>query len=366
MPIYSRYLLQVICVRHQAIANHIMKKLLNRLFGHTRDHAETPSLEDAPMTILAVEPAPAPDRAINVDTLFFPWLLGMGEVEVRDLNDDESRRLRALKRVADSDSPDTAELVPRLPSVVPMLLRSLRDRNVSNSQLAEQINQDAVLVAAVLRQVNSAHFRRGAPVKGIEEALTVIGQNGLRMLVASVAFKPLFNLGLGYFTSLAAPRIWELSSSYGVACRHFARHRHVDAFEAFLAGLLQNVGIIVALRVLDQAHPATEGELRSMAFYASFAHYARRLARIVGNHWEFPPQVIAAIDTDAAPEMPNVLADVLRLADKTTRIRLLVKKHLLQEDDVDACLDGDDLAACLACYRELCAAEADEADASSA
>ncbi|WP_052452041.1 HDOD domain-containing protein [Noviherbaspirillum autotrophicum] len=343
-----------------------MKKLLHRLFGRTPEHAPAPELPDAPMTVLALDPPPAhaPERAINVDTLFFPWLLSTCEGEVRDLSEEESRRLRALKRVADSDNPATADLVPRLPAVLPMLLRSLRERNVSNSQLAEQITQDAVLVAAVLRQVNSSYFRRSQSVNNIEDALTVIGQNGLRMLVASVAFKPLFSTGLGYFTSLCAPRLWELSSLQGIACRHFAARLRVDPFEAFLAGLLQNVGVIVALRVLDQLDPAPQGELRSLAFHASFAHYSRRLACVVGRHWGFPEAVIDAIDAEAAPAGAEALPQVLNLAGKTARIRLLVKKGLLSDDEVEACLDGDNVAACLDCYRELCDADIQETDSS--
>ncbi|QDZ27895.1 HDOD domain-containing protein [Noviherbaspirillum sp. UKPF54] len=355
-PIYSSHPLPVHI--------NIMKKLLHRLFGRTPEHLPDPDLPDAPMTVLALDAPPAPDRTINVDTLFFPWLMGMAEGEVRDLNEEESRRLRALKRVADSDSPATVELVPRLPAVVPMLLRTLREQNVSNTQLAQQISQDAVLVAAVLRQVNSSYFRRGKPVHNIEEALAVIGQNGLRMLVAGVAFKPLFSAGLGHCTSVGAPRLWELSSSYAVACRCFAARLRVDPFEAFLAGLLQHAGIVVALRVLDQAEAGPPGELRSLAFHASFAHYARRLARVVGHHWEFPQRVVAAVDPIAAPGGADALSRVLILAGKTARIRLLVKKGLLQEDEVEACLDGDEVAACLDCYRQL--REAEEQDVESA
>lgn len=340
----------------------MLKNLLHRLLGRPQDNPAPSSLEASPLTVLAMAPPPQAADAIDIDTMFFPWLLGMGDASVHDLNEPESRILRALKRVADSNDPTTADLVPRMPSVIPLLLRSLRERNVSNSQLAEQISQDAVLVAAVLKQVNSSYFRRSSPVTGIEGALAIIGQNGLRMLVASVAFKPLFNVALGYSTSRAAPLIWQLSAPYGVACRFFAKRGRIDGFEAFLAGLLQNVGVIVALRVMDQAPPVQPGDLRSLAFYTSFAHYTRRLARIVGTQWEFPEQVIAAIDRAAAPahSAGAALSEVLRLADKVAKLRMLVKHGRLKEEYVEACVDGEDVAACLACYREIAAAEADE------
>jgi len=331
----------------------MLKKLFHRLFGRAAPPPEPDELPLDPLTVFAMEP-PRATEMIDVDNLFFPWLLGMDEAVAQDLNEAENRLLRILKHEADSDNPAIADLVPRIPSVIPLLLRSLRDSNVSNSQLAAQISQDAVLVAAVLRQVNSSYFRRATPVHTIEEAIAVIGQNGLRMLVAAVAFKPLFNAGLGYFTTQGAPRVWELAEPYGIACRYFAQHRRIDGFEVFLAGLLQNVGVIVALRVMDQAGGAGPGELRSLDFCASFGHYTRRLATLVGRHWEFPPPAIAAIDRQAAPTN-TVLAEVLRLADRTAKIRTLVNHGALREAHAEACLEGEDV---VACYREMAAAEA--------
>lgn len=332
----------------------MLTKFLHRFFGRPVEPTAPDDLPLSPLTVLAVEPLPRLVEMIDVDNLFFPWLLGMGEAVAQDLNDAEIRILRALKREADTADPAVADLVPRIPSVIPLLLRSLRDRNVSNNQLAAQVTQDAVLVAAVLKQVNSSYFRRSTQVKTIEDAIAIIGQNGLRMLVASVAFKPLFNAGLGHLTTLGAPRVWEMTEPYGIACRYFATHRHMDGFEVFLAGLLQNVGVIVALRVMDQAGGAAPGELRSLAFYASFIHYTRRLARLVGKHWEFPDQAVAAIDREAAPPGTG-LAEVLHLADRTTKIRTLVNHGALREEHADACLEDDDA---IACYREMVAAEA--------
>lgn len=332
----------------------MLKKFIRRFLRREAELAEPDESPLSPLTVLAVEPQPRPVEMIDVDNLFFPWVLGVEEAGAQDLNDAESRMLRALKHEADRDDPATADLVPRTPSVIPLLLRSLRDRNVSNSQLAAQVAQDAVLVAAVLKQVNSSYFRRSAPARTIEEAIAVIGENGLRMLIASVAFKPLFYAGLGHFTALGTPRVWALAEPFEVACRYVEKHRHVDGFEVFLAGLLQHVAIIVAMRVMDRAGGAGQGELRSLAFHASFIHYTRRLARLIGMHWEFPDQVVAAIGHEAAPTNAS-LTEALYLADRTTKIRTLVNHGVLCEELADACFEGADAAAC---YREMAAAEA--------
>lgn len=333
----------------------MLTKFLHRLFARRTEPAAPDEHAFAPLTVMAAEPQRRAVEMIDVDNLYFPWLIGAGTAVAQDLSAAENRILRALKREADTDSATTVDLVPRLPSVIPLLLHSLRDRNVSTGQLAAQLSQDAVLVAAALRQVNSSYFRRAAPVKTIEEAIAVLGLNGLRMLIASVAFKPLFNPGLGHFTALGAPRVWTLAQPYEAACRHVAQHSQVDAFALYLAGLLQNVGTVVALRVTDQAGGAAPNELRSLAFHGSFSHYTRRLACVVGRHWEFPEQVTAALDRDkGAPGTPAspaaALAEALRAADRTAKIFLLVKHGVLHEEQAHACLEGDGVAAC---YRAI-------------
>ncbi len=332
----------------------MLKTFLHRLFRTTAEPPPSDELPLSPLTILAVDPAPPAVELIDVDNLFFPWLLDTGEAAAADLNDAERRILRALKRVADAADPSVADLVPRIPSVVPMLLRSLRDPNISNGELAAQTAQDAVLVAAVLRQINSSCFHRTAPVRTIEDALALLGQNGLRMLVASVAFKPLFSTGLGHFTKLGAPRMWELAEPYGFASRQLARRRPTDVFEVFLAGLLQNVGVVVALRLLDQAGGAAPGDLRSLSFYGSFVHYTRRLARLAGAHWQFPERAIAALDRDATVPGDD-FGQVLHLADRIAKIRALVQHRVLGPELADACLEDEDASAC---YRMLAAADA--------
>lgn len=321
----------------------MLNELLRRLLGRTPDVA-APALPAAgPLTVLAAEAPPAVEL-LDIDHLFVPWLLGAGVAQAQELNETESRMLRALKREADNDDMATAELVPRLPAIIPVLLRSMRDRNVSNAELAAQVAQDAVLVAAVLRQVNSAWFRRTDAVKTIEEALAIIGQNGLRILVASVAFKPLFNPGLGPCTGIGAPRVWALSEPTGLACRILAGRSGADEFEVFLAGLLRSVGIIVALRLLDQTGGATPASLRSLAFHTGFIHYCRRLAALIGRAWAFPPAAVAAAARSHSGD--DTVLQVLAKAERLAKLRVLRQAGALREELADAFLDTEELNQC--------------------
>src|SRR5437764_2542404 len=106
-------------------------------------------------------------------------------------------------------APDqAAELVPRVPEVIPRLLRSLRDEAVSSVELARDLTRDAVLVAELIREANSPFHRPAKPVRTVDAAILVLGQNGLRMLLARVAFRPIMSASSGRCARLVAPRLW--------------------------------------------------------------------------------------------------------------------------------------------------------------
>ena len=76
---------------------------------------------------------------------------------------------------------------------MPQILKSLRDENGSNSELAFHIAKDLVLVSELLHEVNAAHFNLAQKIIHLDKALQLLGQNGLRILVAKVAFRLIFN-----------------------------------------------------------------------------------------------------------------------------------------------------------------------------
>ena len=86
-----------------------------------------------------------------------------------------------------------------------------------------------------------------------------------------------------------------------------------DPFEAYLAGLMQNVGLIVALRLFDQLHPDVVLP-QSPQFYTALSDHARTLSTRIAQMWEFPASVSGAI-SQAAQGGP-ALARTLALGDR--------------------------------------------------
>ncbi len=293
-----------------------MKRWLARLFGAAPagpvDHHPSPST--LPPSDAAITPIGDDPPALDLDLAFFHWLAGP---HVTGAAGDETLVLDELARLV-RDPHTASTLVPRVPAVIPQVLRSLRSDAASSADLARQVAQDAVLVAEVLREVNSPYYQPSSPVRNLEGALLLLGQNGLRMLLARVAFRRIISLQTSRLARLVAPQLWNQSEKCAQAASLLAPSHSADPFEAYLAGLMHNVGLIVALRVIDGLLP-TGGLPDSDAFGMRLVHAARLISAGIAGEWELPPAIGHAIAHlgDAATvstSLPAALGEADRLA----------------------------------------------------
>lgn len=298
-----------------------MKRWLARLFGNTpaapvNDPVNARTLPPPAEAI----PSIAGDHAApDLDLAFFHWLAGP---HITGAAGDENLVLDELTRLV--RAPHAAStLVPRVPAVIPQVLRSLRSDSASSADLACQVAQDAVLVAEVLREVNSPYYQPGTPVRNLEGALLLLGQNGLRMLLARVAFRRIISLQTSRLARLVAPQLWNQSEKCAQAASLLAPNHGADPFEAYLAGLMHNVGLVVALRVIDGLLP-TGGLPDSDAFGLRLVHAARLISAGIAGQWELPPAIghaIAHLGDHAT--MPAQLPAALDEADRLAKLHML-------------------------------------------
>ncbi|MGA7799513.1 MAG: HDOD domain-containing protein [Gammaproteobacteria bacterium] len=294
---------------------------------------------------------------IDVDGIYYGWLLGVRSPTDGPMSPLEQGLLEGLDRAAASALSDST-LVPRVPTVIPRLLKSLRDDDMSGAQLAGQIARDPGLVADIVRIANSPYYRTATAIRSLEHAVTVLGRNGLRQLIAAAALKPIINLQVGHFAHLAAPKVWAHSQLCATVCSCLGRAERLDAFEPYLAGVLHNVGLVVALRVMDQQYDSSDAP-RSATFHRAFASRARLLSHRILLTWELPAAVTEALgDQVAARSTPMTrLGAVLFAGDQVSKLRMLVDNGLAEDrlDRLTCRLAGRLTDSCSRCYAELSA-----------
>lgn len=298
-----------------------------------RDPAPAPAapLPSAPASVVSFEQLERINGAWNA------WLFDRADGGL-ELSDAETRVLDALAAIMASQQSGAA-LVRRMPGLIPQLLQSLRSETFSGSALSRTIASDPVLVAAVVRLANNCYQGTGNSITSVEHAVILIGQEGLRQLITTVAFRPIIDINSGFYTRRLAPHLWAHSERCAMAARQAVATLGPDSgiapFDAFLAALLQNVGLIVSLRVMDQA--VQEGErLGSDVFLAQLARDTRRLCASIAREWNFPDTVAQALLEQGTLRRGTVvspLGRLLKLTDYLGKVRILVEQGLVDEAD---------------------------------
>lgn len=288
--------------------------------------------------IAAAAPAPArqPASTSEIDAIYYRWLAAAGATQATA--QAEQQILDELARLA-REPVAGAALIPRIPAIIPQLMRTLQDENMSAAELSRQLAQDVLLVAEVYREANRpcyhSRYNASPSINNMEGAIMLLGQNGMRMLLARVAFRPIVSMQSGGLTIRTAPLIWRQSEKCALAANLAAPAMQANAFDAYLAGLLANVGLVVAFRLIDQMH-APDAFPQSDAFIAQVFAQARILSVKIAELWEFPASVTRAI-AQAGQDDANADADpqaqALAQGERLSKLRMLVDTGRFPADD---------------------------------
>ena len=288
----------------------------------------------APVTAAAAPEATLqPATITEIDAMYYRWLAAAGSAQAPA--ETEQKILDELARLVREPIAGAA-LVPRIPAIIPQLMRTLQDENMSAAKLSAQLAQDVLLVAEVYREANrpcyQSRYNASPSINNMEGAIMLLGQNGMRMLLARVAFRPIVSMQSGGLTVRTAPLIWRQSEKCALAASLVAPTMHANAFDAYLAGLMANVGLVVAFRLIDQLH-APDAFPQSDAFIAQVFVQARLLSVRIAELWEFPESVTRAIGHAAADADADPQAQALALGERLSKLRMLVDTGRFPADD---------------------------------
>lgn len=187
--------------------------------------------------------------------------------------------------------------VPRLPSVIPKLLRSLRDPDSSSKDYVAIVNKDPAMSAAVLKLANSVYFNpQGKAIDEIDRAIVKLGIKGLRSVLSAAVMQPIIQRQSPYF-SQTGQRLWTHSLNCAVACEIIAQARGLDRYKAYLMGLVHDVGKITLFSELCKQFKLNEtAELPgNSAFAPPMKKVSTHLSYLIAKDWELPEEICKAL-----------------------------------------------------------------------
>ena len=244
------------------------------------------SLRDTGMLRLRDLPHP-----VHVFQLMHPGL-SSGLLELGDTSGGNKLEAEPVARFRPIDLYE----VPTLPAVVLQALRVMQDAG-SNARAVERvIVNDLALSAKLLRVANSAFFGFSRRVSTIADAVRVLGFTNVQGMIISVAAFDVFRT-----ERLSLVDFWKHSIATATAARFLAPRLPCLPDEAFMAGLLHDIGkLIFAVqaepayrRVLELRRGSAMSSLDAERTLFEFTH--AEVGEMVAERWDLPARYVAAI-----------------------------------------------------------------------
>jgi len=188
---------------------------------------------------------------------------------------------------------------PSPPGVASHIIELAQDPEIEMSKVAKAVSLDPALTTKILRIANSPLYAQRRKSENLRQALVVLGLNAT--LTLALSFSLVKSLRSGSANGLDYPRYWRRSLLAATAARALADAlRQPQAEDFFLAGLLQDVGMLA----LDRAMPDLYADTKVLQMdHAALARH--ELERMQMDHaavgawamrkWNLPSRICTAI-----------------------------------------------------------------------
>jgi putative nucleotidyltransferase with HDIG domain len=210
--------------------------------------------------------------------------------------------------------------LPSLPTVVIELMRNLSDNDADTHTIASKLGQDQALAAKLLRLANSSFYGLQSRVTSILQATSILGVDSVRMMV--VAATVIDRFSGNQHSSLSFHSFWRHSIGTALCAKALARKCGCNQDEAFIAGLLHDIGRLVLVTYAAQAYDAVIDYRDDEDCHLFEAEQAilgvdhMMAGRVIMAHWKFPPQILEAVlYHHGVPDDSSTLIQVVHLAD---------------------------------------------------
>jgi HD-like signal output (HDOD) protein len=138
--------------------------------------------------------------------------------------------------------------IATLPEITVQIIELVEDPDSSARDLHSMISSDLALTARMLKVVNSAFYGLPRQIASINRAVSLLGLNAVKNIAVAASLAKLFRDGeLG--PHFDARDLWLHSCVTASTARIIAKSNRKNAVdEAFLAGLVHDVGVLVELQ----------------------------------------------------------------------------------------------------------------------
>ena len=211
-----------------------------------------------------------------------------------DATDTQQRARRELLSAAAALGLGGAEL-----GAAPQLIATLCDPECSVAEVAKVAKLQPVVYAKILRVANSAFYGQSRTVASLTRAVTILGLDAVRGIAAAACLGQAIRRGAGA-SALALRPVLRHCLATAAAAETLSRQYLPDgASDAFVAGLLHNLGIALQSRLypegiqqlLDRIAGGEPGGIRDLEAACGLIGHETAMAQVYED-WALPEDII--------------------------------------------------------------------------
>ena len=221
--------------------------------------------------------------------------------------------------------------IATLPEITMKIVELVEDPKSTAQDLHNLISNDPALCSRVLKVVNSSFYGLPGQIASINRAIVMLGLNAVKNIAIAASLAKLFRGGQ-LTPDFSARNLWEHSIATATTAKLIADKLGFGlSDEAFLAGLMHDIGVMVEMQfdrnklidVLDRARPGPDGaptgdmiEAEQEIFGADHQQFGAGLCA----KWKFPSTLVSVTkfhhDPLSAPSEHKAIVCITYVAER--------------------------------------------------
>ena len=202
--------------------------------------------------------------------------------------------------------------LPILPEVAAQVLAMVDDENCDARVLTDLVRSDPALAAHAMRVASSPMYASTVKMVSLQQVIARLGFSIVTQIALAVATRARTFRAPGFETELRA--VFAHSLTCALFAQEIARKRKRAVDEAFMAGLLHDLGRPVLLQVIVDLYREAKLVPDRDAILATIDLEHPAIGATIATAWSLPVSVAEAIRRHHAP-IGSELATVVALAD---------------------------------------------------
>jgi len=212
--------------------------------------------------------------------------------------------------------------IPTLPAIAIKILDAVTDDQVSLEQFSKVVASDPAIAAKTLKVANSSFYGLRSTVSSLKQAVSILGLNTLKNLALSFVIVDSMK-GLEK-TGFDLEFFWKRAVTAAVAASLLTKYLKQSPDEAFVTGLLQDIGVVILQTGRQEEYSLLleEKAVTGISLFAlekrNFGFDHQDVGSVVLSTWGLPSSIVEPIryhhHAEEAPQEYRLGAQLVELS----------------------------------------------------